>query len=170
MLERIPTRHLHEMIRMLVGEIPERVDSFISRVLDQLRLADLLDSITVQAVAQDLTLTRRTVERDLSRTPLPPPKELIRWLTLLFCLVMEGAWSDLGTSTPKHGYCGSQRLYRMRKSLLNNWKKPAGRNLSQEFDIVFIAFAERCRVPTVHAERVLREYKGRRHGELYQSS
>lgn len=167
MIDRIATRRLHRLIALLVGDIPPRVDSLVSRVLERIRHAELFDSVTVEAVAEDLALTRRTVERDISNTPFPPPKELLRWLTLLFCLVMEGAWSDTGRRAPKHGYCGSQRLYRMRKSLLKDWAKPVGRNLAQEFDIAFIAFSRRC---GVHAERILREHKGLRHGGLYGSS
>lgn len=147
---------IHTLVRLLIGSTPKQVDSFIGQALEQIRTTALAGSVRVADICRVVGGTPRSMGRRLAPTALPQPKELLKWLTLLLCLQLMAASTDIGVTTQRYAYCAGKRLYRLRRGLVGNRRTP-GRTLDQEFDIAFLAFAERCQVPVQHATRVLQE-------------
>ena len=144
------------MIRLLLGSTSKRVDSFIGQALEQIGTTALVGSVRVADIWSVVGGQPRSMGRRLAPTALRQPQELLKWLTLLLCVQLMEASTDLEVTTQRLGYCGGKRLYRLRRGLIGN-RRLLGKTLDQEVDIEFPAFPKRCRVPVKQAARVLQE-------------
>jgi hypothetical protein len=112
---------------------------------------------TVGAAARALRLSKRTLERRAQEEHLPPPKELIDWLTFMHVafIAVQG-----NMSISKVARCikvNANDLYRMKRRLAER----AGRRLSQArdfFDDVVAAFVARCAEFAPVPARTSRDY------------
>jgi len=161
-LRAAPTARVTTLVSLLLADAPPRILEF-TRVAVH-RLARPNCDRTVMGLADALELTPRTLQRAWPRQDLPQPKELLDWLVLLV-VAHVAVWSGVTVRTVSR-ILGVEpnTFYRLRLRLMPKAPRPHGEQPGQEFDLVLLAFAERCRVPRQRANDIVRSAAGQSRG------
>ncbi len=113
---------------------------------------------TASAIASDMEVSVRTLERDLHAECLPNPKELLNWLTLLYAtLAADLAGLSLSAIARSRGWHPSD-VYRLRHRLMDRSGAsdlPDDQMPDCDFDCSLLAFLQRCGVPRQRMNEVL---------------
>jgi len=137
------------LLRMIQAALPPMRDTVWRFTELALRLMGR-SRLTVGGLASGLGISERTLERSWCETSVPAPKELLEWITLLFVGLLS-AQSGFSVASAARGLgIDTQALYRLRHRLLSTDLRQ-GRD---DFEVVFLAFADRCRVRTRPTARI----------------
>ncbi len=111
-------------------------------------------ALTVCSVSHDLHVGVRTLERACGDASLPPPKEMLDWITLLVAAYTAAATQ---TRTCRVAAClgvDSQKLWRLRHRLLAPaFLREPGTSV-REFERVLLGFADRCGIARERANEL----------------
>ena len=150
--------NLRRDIRWLIGSLP--ADEILSRVNGALpemppilrRLAQYVlrsrgieRRPTVGAAARALGVSKRTLERRVRDDNLPPPKELIDWVTLLHVSFIAARGSTSISKVARFVGISPNGLYRTKKRLADRAGREIVRRTDDWFSDAVAAFAVRCR-------------------------
>ena len=151
-----PASRIGTMVSLLITGAPPRLLAFAQVALRRLGARNPASSRTVGAIASELGMTPRTLQRAVPDDTLPPPKELLDWLTLLF-ITKVASWSGVSLRTVARDFrIDPNTFYRLRRRLMPDAPNPGRAQAAQEFDLVLLSFAERCRVSSHQTAEVLR--------------
>jgi len=147
-------RVLH-LVQLLLPGLPPRARQYIRIILGRLTGTRGGRTLSVGSVVAETGTPIRTLQRALEDGGLPPPKALLDWITLMFAAL----WADAtGRPTARVGRdfgVDPHRIYRLRRRLLPAAVRERITGPAQEFDLTFLAFAERCRIPSRTAFELL---------------
>lgn len=143
-----------EIVKRAVPGAPRVVLGYVRWAVRLLCDERHLASLTVGLVSSRLDVSERSLHRLWGSAALPHPKEMLDWLLLLF-VSFQAERTGLPQSTVAgHIRLNRQRLYRIRRRLIQNEFKSNSSNAAQEFDLVLLAFLQRCGVPRREAEEI----------------
>ncbi len=146
-----PVSYLINLITFMLDQTPEPIVRYMGDVLHESAGGR---TTTVRSGAAALGLTRRTLERYLEDAGLPPPKELLDWLRLLY-ISYTAECSGLSIAVVARGMgLNSNRLYRLKRRLLDR-VRIAGLDPIPTFRQVTLGLADRCGVPRARAKIAL---------------
>ncbi len=149
-----PTARVTALVSLLLADAPTRVIEFARIAVH--RLAQPNCDRTVMGLAAALELTPRSLQRTWPRQDLPQPKELLDWLVLLV-VAHVAAWSGVTVRTVSRTLgVEPSSFYRLRRRLMPKTPRPGGDQTGEEFDLVLLAFAQRCRVSRRRANDIIR--------------
>lgn len=132
-----PRLRLCRMIQAVTPDVPASAWRFTELALRSMGRGRL----TVGKLATGLGVSQRTLERTWRDAPLPAPKELLEWLSLLLAGLLSAQSGISVASAARALGIDTQQLYRFRKRLLPR----VLRSSREEFDTILLAFAGRCR-------------------------
>ncbi len=95
LLDRIPGAVVAELVLSIMRNPGGRLELFVRTAMTDLVLHGGQPQPTVSSVAQAMRSTVRTVEHTLHELGLPPPNELLGWITLLYVV-----WSAVRALKP----------------------------------------------------------------------
>ncbi len=149
---------LRRDIRWLIGSLPAReILSRVNGVLPEmppilrglaqyvLRSRGIERRPTVGAAARALGVSKRTLERRVRGDHLPPPKELIDWVTLLHVSFIAARGSTSISKVARFAGISPNGLYRTKKRLADRAGREIVRRTDDWFSDAVAAFAVRCR-------------------------
>lgn len=157
LLRAIPACAVTWLVTFLVRDIPLVGRGYIAEFLWRLDVDRAERKRDVTSAAAALGTKRSALEHLLKqKTPLPPPKELAEWLTLL---LVTYAARGLGLSAHQVSAdlgLDRHRLGRLHARLLRAYSAFPLLPACTQFDLALVAFAERCGVARNRVVKVLR--------------
>ena len=84
LFNRIPGVKVAELVLSIMRYPDGRPEQFVRTAMSKLVLHGRRERLTVSTIAQTMRSTVRTVEHTLHELGLPPPNELLGWITLLY--------------------------------------------------------------------------------------
>ena len=134
-----------EILNRMNGVLPDMPP--ILRVLAQyvLRSRGIERRPTVGAAARALSLSNRTLERRVRDDNLPPPKELIDWVTLLHVSFIAERGRTSISKVARFEGANPNGLYRTKKRLADRAGRKIASRTEAWFSDAVAAFAVRCR-------------------------
>ena len=111
-------------------------------------------ALTVYSVSHDLHVGVRTLERACGDASLPPPKEMLDWITLLVAAYTAAATQTRTCRVAAYLGVDSQKLWRLRHRLLAPaFLREPGTSV-REFERVLLGFADRCGIARERANEL----------------
>ncbi len=141
------------LVELLITDLPRRPRDYIRATLACLIDREKGRLISVRSVSAVLTVPNRTIQRDFESAGLPSPKTVMDWLTLMFLSLAADTSRRAITTVAKDFGAASYQVRRLRKRLLHLSHRSV--HAAQSFDLVFLTFAEACRVPSTIARDVI---------------
>lgn len=151
LLRSSPVSHLMNLITFMLDQTPEPIGQYMGYLLHESAAGR---TTTVRSGAAALGLTRRTLERYLADAELPPPKELLDWLRLLYISYTAECSALSITVAARNMGLNSNRFYRLKRRLLDR-VQIAGVDPIPTFRQVTLGLADRCGVPRARAKIAL---------------
>jgi transposase-like protein len=142
LVQAVPSREIMARLAEVLPEMPSALRQLSQYVL---RALPLERKPTVESAARAMGLSKRTLERRARGDNVPPPKELIDWVTLLHVSFIAVRSS---TSISKVARCtgiNPNDLYRTKKRLSERSGTRILNGGDDWFSEVVAAFAARCR-------------------------
>ena len=156
---RMPCERLAKLLHEVMPEVPQRTWSYVRTSLETLAAPGLRRHPTAYSVASRMGVSVRTVERALSDSGLPQPKELLNWITLLYISFLADLSGSSHAAAARAMHWRPSDLYRLRHRLLERSLGPVSRGLETtehgSFDVAFLAFLKRLGVPESTGRQVL---------------
>ena len=141
------------LVELLITDLPTRPRDYIRATLACLIDREKGRLISVRSVSAALTVPNRTIQRDFESAGLPSPKAVMDWLTLMFLSLAADSRGRAIASVANDFGAARYQVRRLRKRLLHLSRRSV--RAEQSFDLVFLAFAEACRVPSTIARNVI---------------
>jgi len=149
LLAMFPAEQLITMLRRALPQMPRMFIGSVEEAVGLLGAGGDGDSVSASMVAEAMGVSVRTLERVTCDSELPKPKELLGWVTLLYVTLIARSEGKSPAAVARRLGLREKALYRLRRRLLDwealaRWRSDpaAGARL---FDLVFLAFVERCR-------------------------
>lgn len=141
------------LVELLITDLPSRPRDYIRETLACLIDLEKRRLFSVRSISAELSVPKRTIQRDFDSAGLPSPKAIMDWLTLMFlALAADSSGRPITSVANDFGAAGYQ-VRRLRNRLLHLDRRSV--RAAQSFDLVFLAFAEACRVPSTIARNVI---------------
>ena len=142
LLRSVPVREIMTQVADALPEVSSLTTLFSHHVLRRLSVKR---RATVTSAARALGLSKRTLERRMRNDRLPPPKEIIDWLTILHVSLIAARSSLSVSRVARSIQMNPNDLYRIKKRLAD--RTPRGRLAcsSDLYSTTLAAFAGRCR-------------------------
>ncbi len=151
-LTRVPEEIAAALLDLALGE-HDRVRRFVRAVLARRAGGVPSQRCTVAFAAADMRLKRRTLYKAWPGEPVPPPKELLDWTTVVL-VTFTAQWAEISINRAA-GECGldPERWRSLRERLCP--REGLGRlPPSQALDLLILRLAERCRLSREAAVRM----------------